>query len=93
MLKPLSYEESKKLFFEIIQDQDPGQPKDTTDKSKINKDESQHTWGMIPKEPRSQMIPKRILETLRSSPKTAGRSCQETSMERSPKALRIQMNL
>ncbi|XP_025827714.1 disease resistance protein RPP13-like [Panicum hallii] len=24
MLKPLSYEESKKLFFEIIQDQDPG---------------------------------------------------------------------
>jgi len=40
MLKPLSYEESKKLFFEIIQDQDPGETKNTTDKSKINKAES-----------------------------------------------------
>ncbi|RLN33200.1 disease resistance protein RPM1-like [Panicum miliaceum] len=45
MLKPLSYEESKKLFFEIIQDQDLGEPKNTTDKSKINKDESQATLG------------------------------------------------
>ena len=45
MLKPLSYEESKKLFFEIIQDQDPGETKNTTAKSKSNKDEPQDTLG------------------------------------------------
>ncbi|KAK8447993.1 hypothetical protein SEVIR_8G194000v4 [Setaria viridis] len=38
MLQPLSHEESKKLFFEIIQDQDPGEPRNIMEDEPENKE-------------------------------------------------------